>query len=120
MCLKTKLYLDRNIYSIPHSVTVTTHNTYTLRQTDTHLPTHTHAHTPRRNYNEHYNHYVVTASRSSIIGIQGRCWQLGGRRARGYSQTINTRSGLKKENRSVLRDLWETFSSSLGLTSPLR
>lgn len=44
MCLKTKLYLDRNIYSIPHSVTVTTHNTYTLRQTHTYP--HTRTHTP--------------------------------------------------------------------------
>lgn len=56
MCLKTERYLDRNIYSIPHSVTVTTHNTHkqpangtvslTDRQTHTYPHTHARTHTP--------------------------------------------------------------------------
>lgn len=46
--------------------------TITTRQT------HTDIYTLCQNYNEGYNHYLVTASSSTIIGIQGHCWHLSG------------------------------------------
>lgn len=40
--------------------------------------THTHTHRLHWNYNECYNHHLVTSSSSTIIGIQERCWHLSG------------------------------------------
>ena len=77
----------------------------TARQPD--RQTHTH----HWNYNERYNHYLVRASSSTIIGIQERCWHLGrvmsmqARSKNKQKTNTHTRMLVLKDERGIERDL---------------